>query len=371
MVGINLFDRLRQPSRCRNYSFCILLVTYFGLAFSIWKEWQKFSSLIYLIFVCCNLLSHLLRCLMYFIKPESLDDLFNSVARIYKENETLSLDRKQVIQSGVLKTQKTVKVLMWLDAGAAASVTIVVAFVHHVFEYNINFLGYTLPFLDYESSVGFWLTYLSQFLASMVAIIDHMNVDGTLTMLVMQTTTLVDLFAITVDEVKGELDDIEMDDQQRDKKCKESFRKVVVSYYEVRDYFTSFKDHASGLVAVVVFINVYSVCFDLACIVANNDVSCYFALPVLFTQLFIACAMGTIMENQVSRSFSIDFSINFLPKQQERVETILNGIKWYEFPIAQRKDFLLLLTHAQQPINLKFAFVGNIKLELFTGVSFC
>jgi len=300
MVGINLFDRLRQPSRLRNTSYCVFLVTYFGLAFSISKKWQKFSSLIYLALICCAMLSHFLRCLMYFKKPESLDDLFNSVARIYKKNEQLSLDRKQVIQSGVLKTQSAVKVLMWMDAGVAVSLFVIVAFLHHVFDYNINVLGYTLPFLDYESSVGFWLIFATQFSASLVAINGYMNFDGTLMMLVMQTPTLVDLFAITVDEVKGELDDIEMDDEQRGEKCKESFRKVVVSYYELRDYFTSFKDHASKSVLVVVFLNVYSICFDLAFIVDNNEFCCYFALPLLFTQLLIACVMGTIMENQVA-----------------------------------------------------------------------
>lgn len=135
-------------------------------------------------------------------------------------------------------------------------------------------------------------------------------------------------------------------------KIKKQLRKLVESHAELKAYHDSLEKLLVKPFFTVVAFNTYGMCACGIVLLTSNYYGAIGNAMSAMSQLLLVCVMGTFICIQHDRLFDDSWQFD-----------------WYKLEKSDQKDFLQVLTFAQQPLNLEPYFVGVLNMELFIKVS--
>lgn len=121
--------------------------------------------------------------------------------------------------------------------------------------------------------------------------------------------------------------------------------------------------------SIVIFTNVPCIMLSILLAIKVTWFKAYgIGLAAVF-QLFINCAIGTIIEIQVNFPREINFYVNFFD-QVEKVQNELWKFPWYLLPLELQKEYLFFSMHVGKSLTIDMFMIGSLSVATFQAVIF-
>jgi hypothetical protein len=351
LVGLNFVEPLSWNRRFGAF-LCFIVLAVSTNIYTLSLFWSDKKKLIEISLILLFGVQGILRLPFHYVDRQTMQVIGELTLKIYTNSESSNAQRKSM-ENCLKLTWKVLKLI---------AVFYVIFFILPTLICLFNFLVYgslaapfplVYPFADPNTRQGFIISYPFHFVLGFIGGTCFLSFESSDVFIAMQTQAFVDAFKHNLDELEVEISKPLRDSRKNiGENISKLMKAVIESHRDLRDYHELLQKRLLKVAFSIITLNSYTVCACGIAVLVNKYYTAIGLACAAFSQLFFICAIGT-----------------FICHQHERLQKMLWNIEWYKLPKSEQKNFLLLMVHAQMPLNLEPLFVGVIDMELFLSVN--
>lgn len=236
----------------------------------------------------------LVRLYIYIKKPQVLVNLLDKFNDLYNSN---NFGKRAEVMQKCIQQIKTAFKLLFVCYLVSVSLFLINPL------YDLIFLNQKtlifpceLPFINKDTNTGFCITFAAHLIIEAYLLFGLSAIDGTFIFYAMQTSGMVGLFKLDLDELATDLTNQKSYNQ---KEMKAKLRQIIVNHKQFNDFVSEIIDFFYAPSYSVVVTSVFSVCSSLIAILFSGWYAALGFLIAVLYQLFITSLLGTAIDVQV------------------------------------------------------------------------